>query len=537
MRFLAANLNAMLVELDDLEQTLALLASLRADPIAGIEEMVPAARTLLLVFRPAACSMAALARAVARRDLRPAPRSASPLIEIPVHYDGEDLAEVAGMLNITPQELVRRHTAAEYSAAFTGFAPGFAYLSGGDPSLDVPRRATPRSRIPAGSVGLAGTFSGVYPQASPGGWQIIGATPAVMWDLDRDMPALLQPGFRVRFVDIATLPEAARQALEHSRPAPVSRSQNTVAATGPALEVLATGLQSLFQDLGRPGQAGQGVAPSGAMDRAALKAANRLVGNASDSACVETVEGGLRLRCHGQAVVAVTGADAAVAVTRSTGASHTAQRHAPIALDDGDILSIGAPSAGIRCYVAVRGGFDIAPVLGSCSTDMLARLGPPAISGGDLLPVRPLTHAAVVGAQELSPTDLPSIRDEVVLDIVLGPRTDWFTPESVERLCRQPWQVTPQSGRVGLRLSGAEPLQRRVAGELPSEGTVLGALQVPPSGQPVLFMADHPLTGGYPVIGAVAPHHLDLAGQLPVHAWIRFRPIRDFAPLHSQDFP
>ncbi len=546
MRFLPANLDALIVEQEGLEPTLALLESLRRDPVAGIEEMVPAARTLLIRFRPWVCSMASLVDAIARRDTGGRAARSDTLVEIPVHYDGEDLAEVAQILGATPEEVVRRHTGSEYTVAFTGFAPGFAYLTGGHPSFDVPRRATPRTRIPAGAVGLAGTFSGIYPQASPGGWQIIGTTPLAMWDLAREVPALLQPGFRVRFVDIAALPTAARQALdaasapaaarEQVTPSPVSatglaRAGDAPSSGGPALQVLSAGLQTLWQDLGRHGYAGQGVSASGAMDRAACRAANRLVGNPSDAACLETVQGGLRLRSRGDTVVAVTGADAPLTVSAADGRCWPVARHAPLALADGDELAIGEPHAGVRCYVAARGGFAVAPVLGSCATDTLARVGPPAVAAGDVLPIRNLRALASVGAAELPPEALPEAGREVVLDVVPGPRTDWFTPEAVALLASQRWQVTPQSNRVGLRLAGEVPLARAVPGELPSEGTVAGAIQVPPSGQPVLFLADHPLTGGYPVIGAVAPHHLDLAGQIPVNAWVRFRPLRAFEPV------
>ncbi|ABM34066.1 5-oxoprolinase subunit PxpB [Paracidovorax citrulli] len=536
MRFLPVNLDALLVELDDLQQTLALHASLRRDPIAGIEELVPAARTVLVRYRPAAQGFAALVDAIARRDVRGEAQRSDTLVEIPVRYDGEDLAEVAQRLGITPDEVVRRHTGSEYTVAFTGFAPGFGYLAGGDPGLDVPRRATPRTRIPAGAVGLAGTFSGVYPQASPGGWQIIGTTPVAMWDIDRDPPALLQPGARVRFVDIATLPASAREALEAVKPAAPSASGSASAtpdtgAQGPALRVLSAGLQTLFQDLGRHGHAGQGVSASGAMDRAACRAANRLAGNPSDTACLETVQGGLRLRSQGENVVAVAGADAPLWCTAADGRRWPLPRYAPVALADGDELAIGEPHAGARCYVAVRGGFRVMPVLGSCATDTLARVGPPAVAAGDVLPVRVPQGLPAVGAAELPPDGLPRAGGEVVLDCVPGPRTDWFTPEALALLASQRWQVTPQSNRVGLRLAGDTALARAVQGELPSEGAVAGAIQVPPSGQPVLFLADHPLTGGYPVIGAVAPHHLDLAGQIPVNAWVRFRPIRAFEPV------
>ena len=535
MRFLPVNLNALLVELDNLEQTLALLASLKNEPITGIEELVPAARTILVSWRPSACSRAELVREIGQRDVSASAKRGGTLIEIPVHYTGDDLAEVAQLLGITPEEVIRRHTGSEYTVAFTGFAPGFAYLSGGHPSFNVPRRGTPRTRIPAGAVGLAGLFSGVYPQASPGGWQIIGVTPTVMWDLARDVPALLQPGYRVRFVDIATISIAVCEALTGARgqkasetPAPQGPPQDVDC---PALEILSPGLQTLFQDMGRSGQAGQGVSASGAMDQAALKAANRLVGNASHSACLETASGGLRLTSRGDTVVAVTGADAPLTVTSANGSHGPTERYQPVALAEGDTLMIGQPRAGLRSYLAVRGGFAVAPVLGSCSTDTLAHVGPPPLAVGDVLTIRPVHHGAVVGWPEEPPTDLPTTQEVVTLDVVLGPRTDWFTAESLARLHSQLWQVTPQSNRIGLRLAGEVALVRAVPDELPSEGTSWGAIQVPPSGQPVLFLADHPLTGGYPVIGCVATYHLNRAGQIPINAWVRFNPICNFQPI------
>jgi allophanate hydrolase subunit 2 len=156
-------------------------------------------------------------------------------------------------------------------------------------------------------------------------------------------------------------------------------------------------------------------------------------------------------------------------------------------------------------------------------------VGPEPLRAGDLLAIQP-TAKGVVGAPEL-PAALPTLEQTVVLDVVPGPRTDWFTEAALALLAAQSWTVTPQSNRVGLRLAGDEPLARSRHDELPSEGTALGAIQVPASGQPVLFLADHPLTGGYPVIAAVAPHHLDLAGQIPIGARIRFNPIRAFAPI------
>lgn len=583
MRLLPAG-DAVLVELADLSQTLALLASLQADPIPGVKEIVPGARTLLLILdservlreggldeggdrrsvgqaerHPEGPLQAppeglaqtwapSLAVALVGRSLVPVERAAGACVEIPVHYDGEDLAEVAALLQITPQDVVRRHTGSDWFVAFTGFAPGFAYLTGGDELLrTLPRRSSPRTRIPAGAVAAAGGFSGIYPKASPGGWQLLGQTLTPMWDVQRDPPALLQPGQRVRFVDAG-----ARGALaghgEVGQPgiAPrditavdIARTQGA-RADGPAvphdvepaaIEIAQPGLQALLQDLGRPGQAGQGVSASGAMDRRSLKAANRLVGNPEDEACMEAVLGGFELISHGDVVVAVTGAQGPLQRIGPDGRSHSLDRHTPLALSRGDRLRLGAPSAGIRSYVSVRGGVAIPAVLGSRSYDSLADVGPAPLKAGDRLRIRPLRQAAVVGHPEAAWTSFPRPGDDVPIDLCLGPRADWFTQEALTTLVSQPWTVTPHSNRVGLRLQGDTALSRAVTAELPSEGTPLGALQVPANGQPVLFLADHPLTGGYPVIACVAPWHLDLAGQLPVGVRLRFRVVRGFEPL------
>lgn len=534
MRFLPVNLNAVLVELDDLAQTLALLQSLQTEPVAGVEELIPAARTILVYFNPALTQLPQLIDAVGGRSVSAQVERSSHRVQIPVHYDGEDLREVADILGVAPADVVRMHTGGEYSVAFTGFAPGFAYLSGGDARLDVPRRKTPRTRIPAGAVGLAGTFSGVYPQASPGGWQIIGTTPVQMWDLERVAPSLLRPGYRVQFVDVATLsPEALAALMAACAGERVAAAAGTGDAAGAAFRVEAPGLQTLFQDGGRLGHAGQGVGASGAMDRGALRAANRVVGNVAqglglDTACLEVAYGGLTLEALQPAVVAVSGADALLEVLTAQGRRYAVNTYAPLALDAGDRLIVNTPQAGSRNYVAVRGGWRVAPVLGSASTDTLARVGPAALAAGDALQVGSAAGLPPVALAEQAAFAMPRADEEICLDVVLGPRTDWFDQQSLELLCSQAWAVTPQSNRVGIRLQGDVALTRAQAKELPSEGTARGAIQVPASGQPVLFLADHPLTGGYPVIASVASYHLGLAGQIPVNARVKFRVVRAF---------
>lgn len=201
-RMLAAGQHGLLVECDDLSDVMALHRALDEARPEGVVDLVPAARTVLLTFDDTT-TPADLAAAVARVDVAEVAATTDRAeVVIPVTYDGGDLADVAELTGIPVVEVVHRHQAANYVVAFTGFAPGFAYIAGGDPALHVPRRATPRTRVPAGSVSLAGEFTGIYPREGPGGWQLIGRTDAVLWDLHRESPALLTPGTRVRFTEV-----------------------------------------------------------------------------------------------------------------------------------------------------------------------------------------------------------------------------------------------------------------------------------------------------------------------------------------------
>jgi KipI family sensor histidine kinase inhibitor len=533
MRCLPLNRSTLLVELAGLDEVLALQESLKRQPLEGIKEILPAARTLLLRFDPARLPRRMLAEALTQRELSGGLRTPGPLIEIPMRYDGEDLAEVARLTGLTVDEVIHRHGQSEFTVGFGGFSPGFAYLVGGDPVLHVPRRATPRARVAAGSVGLGGVYCGVYPQTSPGGWQIIGTTPISLWDPARDPPALLAPGTRVRFGDLA------RMTASTASPADIAASRGLsdrpltdrgLPDRGLHLEVIAAMLPALIQDLGRPGHGDIGVTVSGALDRAALQAANHAVGNPEGLAGLEITLGSFALRCSGAMQIALAGAPAPLSVQRASGEIIEVPLEQSINLGPGDCVKLGYPSRGVRTYLAVGGGFSVPQLLGSASRDTLAALGPAPLVKGSILALaqaadsvtrrgiaRPRTRTAAQG--------LPAYGDLVELDVFFGPRADWFEADSLEALFEQAWQVTPQSSRVGLRLRGEHPLQRCRREELPSEGVTRGAIQVPHDGQPVLLLADHPVTGGYPVIAVVAEHHLDLAGQIPPGARIRLRRI------------
>ncbi|WP_309069528.1 carboxyltransferase domain-containing protein, partial [Microbacterium sp.] len=517
-RVLTASDRALLVEEDDIDGAMRLHAALAAAALPGVTELIPAARTVLVRFDPTAVTATDLSSRIARLEHVAGAGGETGSVVIPVHYGGEDLAEVARILGLSEDEVVARHTGATWRVAFTGFAPGFGYLVGNDPVFDVPRRPTARIRIPAGSVALAGTFSGVYPRESPGGWQLIGRTDAVMWDLRRDPPALFAPGTAVRFE------RAGRERVSAApHPAPAAHD-------GPfAVEVVRPGLQLVVEDFGRPGNAALGVSASGAADRRALRRANRAVGNHPAHAALELAGGGAVLRFRGAGVVAVAGAAMDPVVVRPDGVELPVTDGVPAAVDDGDELRLGVARDGLRVVIAVRGGLDLEPALGSLASDTLAGLGAEELGGsplaaGTVIPLRgPAAAPFAVEPHPAPRSPLPAAGDQVELRIVRGPRDDWFTDDGVRTLLAQEWLVTPRSDRVGIRLEGEAPLERAIPGELPSEGAVTGAIQVPPDGQPVLFLPDHPLTGGYPIIGAVIDADLDLAGQLPPGTRIRFR--------------
>lgn len=525
MRFLPVGPRTLLVELADLDHALALFDALIGDPVAGVAEIVPAACSLMIRTAPGISADGVLAGQIQLRAAGPAPdrRISDQIIEVPTIYDGADLDGIAAHLGISTDQVIAVHQAATWQVAFCGFAPGFAYMTCDDPRFDLPRRATPRTRIPAGSVALAGRFCGIYPQETPGGWQLIGRTPVPMWDLDRDPPALLRPGLRVRFVR-----DQGWACSSVALPRP-SSPKHVAPATDVGLELLSSVFPVLFQDDGRPGQGLQGIVRSGALDRGALHRANRALGNPPGAPALELTLGPVRFRAGCALTLALTGAAEGALIERD-GRNVAITPGLGFAVDAGDMLVVPAPSHGMRSYLALRGGFRVPLVLGSAATDMLAALGPSAVVPGTVLAPAMRPAGAVLALPEPS-HDLPAAGDQVVLPVTLGPRTDWFSDETVQRFLGQDWLVTPESSRVGIRLRGERPLIRDSAGELPSEGTETGAIQIPHSGQPVLFMADHPLTGGYPVIATLMPQALALAGQIPPGARIRFTAAEPFAPI------
>ncbi|MGO2534456.1 5-oxoprolinase/urea amidolyase family protein [Arthrobacter rhombi] len=514
-----AGTRTLLLEVDTLEDVMALHSRLVDSPLPGQIDALAAAATVMLAFDTRAHALAA-STVLGHLEKSPDATVAGRDITVEVVYDGDDLAEVARMTGLGTDGVITAHTAQVWTAAFGGFAPGFSYLHGEDACLEVPRRQSPRPAVPAGSVALAGRFSAVYPAPSPGGWQLIGHTEAVMWDLGREHPALVRPGDRVRHRAVR---ELVRIQPTPRGPRPVGQSARDANGPRPALLVLSPGPQSLIQDLGRPGLGDLGVPAAGAADTVSARQANRLMGNPADAAVIETLVGGLRLRADGELTLALTGAAAGAQISGTYGRRLMASGR-PFALHDGETLTVRAPESGLRSYLAVRGGLEVPQVLGSRSTDTLSGIGPAPLISGTSLPVGSAARGHIVGYPEAALLPRPEA-GAVNLRITSGPRADWFASEAIDGLCRAPWSVGNHSNRIGLRLeTGTDqtPVERSRTGELSSEGTAIGSVQIPPSGLPLLFLTDHPVTGGYPVIAVVVPEDLPAAAQVPPGASIRF---------------
>lgn len=571
----AVGREAILAEYRDTATVLAATAAVRALAPRHLIELVPAERTLLLAGSTPR-DAAELRALLEQLPAAPADQEATPAQTISVVYDGEDLDEVATALGMSTQALITAHTSTTWTAAFGGFAPGFAYLlPADDPSLrgpdaadgapapgadapvgppwDVPRRDEPRATVPAGAVALASRYSAVYPRSSPGGWQLIGSTTARLFDPSRTPPTLLVPGTPVRFEAqrptarlagaTSTLARAGRQVTAVQ--AQLSRRRATASPRAdegaPALEVLLPGPLTVIEDTGRAGRGHIGVSTSGVFDRGALVRANLAVGNPAPTAGLETLIGPLHLRALASTMVAVDGAPAALSVRRrdadsadvDLGAEHSAGVAIP--LDRGDLLELGPVAAGLRMVVAVRGGIaSVHPAggsgafatggaeLGSLSSDTLSGLGPGPLGRGDVVHVGPdhgldaVPSPADLGAATGDAEDTEDARrGETALEVelVLGPRDELLGPAAISALLKVSWTIRSDSDRVGVRLDGPALPVPAGAASLPSEAMVPGAVQVPPSGLPVIFGPDHPTTGGYPVIAVVSRAGLDLLAQ------------------------
>lgn len=537
---------SLLAEFDSLEAAMSAHGTLIESPLPGQLDAIAGARTVLVRLGGHVHTRRARAE-LEQMEFALRTAASEQEVVIDVVYDGPDLADAANFLNMSPEALVAWHSSQRWMGAFPGFA-GFTYCVADGQSFQMPRRTSPRTLVPGGSVALAGEFSGVYPRDAPGGWQLIGRTNAVMWDLRRDKPSLVQPWDTVIYrhvtpdaIEVAESPERTAPSVGTSTGAGGAHSDGDHIPAGvePRLEVINPGMQTLIEDFGREGSAYLGAGLAGVMDRRAARDANHAVGNEPDAAVLEVLFGGFTARALSTTVLAVTGADVDVTVKIEGAAPRPAPLGDPVIVLAGETITLGAPRSGARSVIALRGGVWAPASLGSSSTDTLVKLGPPPVAAGDIIPSGDAIAGAVMTARDAAlRTGSPkrdagepesnAADDTTILRVVFGPRDFWFSAEEQQRLLDQRWIVTPDSNRIGIRFTtdtaevDARPLKRIRTGELLSEGMALGSLQVPPSGTPVLLANDQGITGGYPIIAVVLAQDLSLAAQLAPGNAVRF---------------
>ncbi|MFN4073194.1 MAG: 5-oxoprolinase subunit PxpB [Thermus sp.] len=470
-------------EANRLAQALARL--LLEDPPEGLWEAVPAYGTLYLEYDPRRLSRKGLLGLVSRLEATLAGGGEEGRrVEIPVRYDGEDLLEVAGRTGLSLEEVKQLHQAPLYRVYALGFTPGFPFLAPVEPALRLPRRPHPRPRVPAHAVAMAGPQTGIYPLPSPGGWHLLGTALVAVYDPHREEPFLLRPGDRVRF----------REAEGAPPPEPLPLALLPEEPRIPALRVEEPGLLDLVVDGGRFRAGHLGLARSGPLDPYSASLANRLVGNPPGAPLLEVAYRGPVLTALRDLVAAVAGYGLAALLDGEEippGRSFFWPRGKP--------LSFRPQGRGARVYLAVAGGLEGRPFMGSVSPDLRGRIGRP-LQAGDTLGLG--EKRAVRPGLAFQQRPLP---EALRLRLLPGPQFSW---EAFRALLSRPFRVV-RADRMGVELLGPEV----PGGEGLSEATPLGGIQVPPSGRPLVLLADKGSLGGYAKPARVHPKDLWLLGQ------------------------
>ena len=510
--------SALLLEWDEVidprvnARAIVMAAAIRDASLPGVRDVVSTFRSVAIFFDPLKGDLDTFRNAVMRLTNVSLEVAHGKTMEVPVSYGGDagqDLASVADWAGLSADDVARLHAEAEYRVFMLGFLPGFAYLGAVDTRIAAPRRETPRSRVPAGSVGIAGRQTGVYPRESAGGWQIIGRSALEVFDPGRVPAAIFAPGDTVRFMPVSSSQWPAKRAPLASVQSVDTRSRS--------IAVIRPGLFTTIQDQGRWGHQSSGVSVSGALDQVSHRVANLLVGNAAGAATLEVTLAGPELRIEEETRIAITGADLAPTVDGAATLVGTA-----VTCRSGSVLRFGERRSGARAYVAFDGGIDTTPVFGSRATHIGSALGGldgRPLAAGDRLPlgIRPRHGVSRVKGPDPSARVAGGAR----LRVLPGPQEDFFPEPALALLERTRFIVTPQSNRMGYRLSG-DALPRIPNREMISDAAFAGGVQVPPSGEPILLMSDRQTTGGYPQIAVVITADLPLAGQLAPGDWVEF---------------
>ena len=541
-------------DIDVNTRAIAIARAVRRRALPGVRDVTSTFRSVAVFFDPLSTDIEGVAAALREEASAPPQALSGGSIEVPVVYgggDGPDLARVAAFAHCSPEAVIDRHVSRTYRVFMRGFLPGFAYMASVDETISAPRHATPRLRVPAGSVGIAGRQTGIYPCDSPGGWQIIGRTATRVFDVGRTPTTLFEPGDEVRFVPIsagdAAVEIGGRPTMRRfeegirieGEPSGDTRGESTFAGARCVI-VLRPGLLTTVQDAGRWGYQDLGVPVSGPMDPVAYGLANALVGNLADAAALEVTWIGPELRVEQETLVAVAGGDLGATLDQTAVPPHT-----PVRCASGSVLRFGGRRSGARAYVAFDGGVAVLPVFGSRATHVASGLGGVegrAVRAGDRIPLGQASGGVMTQSRSgldprhesppaqpptsHMPPPRPAIEGERAggarLRVLPGPQAEYFGPSAMESLRRTRFAISSRSDRMGYRLTGGAPLPCAIGGDMVSEATFVGAVQVPPSGDPILLMADRPTTGGYPQLAIVITADLPRAGQLGPGDWVEF---------------
>ena len=415
---------------------------------------------------------------------------------IPMIPDGQDLLEVCAVLNVTESELLAQLTEHRFEVAHLGFAPGFIYLKGLEERFHLPRLKEPRASVPAGSIALGGKYLGIYGASTPGGWSLLGRTPAKLFDPNRDPPIDLVPGDFVQF-EIGDSNFYAQQDLVDM---PIKSGFNETYY--PVLRVETITGMATFQDLGRCKSGFWAVPRAGAADPWSHRSANLLVGNDANSASLEIMTGELSLTALTNCYLAATGAPLNIYLDGNpVSCGHC------LPIIRGTAITIRRYPSMMYSYLAIAGGFMTPRAFSSQSHDTLAGFGPSPLSGGEHL----LANAAHGKPRDHILDLLPGIRSRV--RVLAGPQFDLFSDNEINKFFASEFIVSPISSRIGIRLTNSS-LGPKSDYELDeSQPLALGAIQVTPSGEPIVMLADHPATGGYRVIAVTAQCDIDRVAQ------------------------
>lgn len=467
----------------------------------GFLDAVPGARTLFLTVG-SELDRASLERELSRFGLSPHVTSAR-TVRIPVHYGGAaalDIEELARGIGVSPQEVARRHAAASYRVAFLGFAPGFGYCVGLPEELHAARLSTPRPRVAGGTLAVGASYTGVYPADTPGGWRLIGRSPARFFDPEGDPPTLLLPGDNVVFD-----PEGPEEGPSFSSPVRQGADTGSDSAATPVFRIRQPGLFTSLQGAPGYGRGAFGVPSGGAMDQAALAAGNALVENAASAAALEVTLVGPELEVLSDCRASIAGA-----AMEAEWNGSAVPRERPFDLRRGDRLRLSRATSGVRAYLCVAGGLAVPETqwqtLRLSKDDVIAR-----------------ASAIVRAAADRDGQPAPRSSDGAVR-VRLGPQEDRFGPDSIAVFLSQAWRVSSSSDRRGVRLEG-DPIRHAGSAEIAPEGTAPGAIQVPADGRPIVLGPDRPVTGGYAKIATVLAEDLPLVAQAGPGALLRFQSV------------